>query len=214
MKYCNFNVKIELSHEPIEDWNYSSAIRGIFGRSLKQIYCIQRNIKCDQCSFSDCLYFELFEKKYGDYQRFHPYIIRDVTKAKNSNDLIINFTFIGKLCDQISQLLHGIMKIQKYALFASKKSHTMKIKKISDSCGKVIYDESIGKLEMPEIIQVKLEKRPVKKLLLNIETPFRIKYRNKFMQTFVWHAFLQTLYKRMIYLNQYYCSSECASKAL
>ncbi|HEX38006.1 MAG TPA: CRISPR system precrRNA processing endoribonuclease RAMP protein Cas6 [Candidatus Cloacimonetes bacterium] len=207
MKYIGIKVTIALNALKIDNWNYSSAIRGIFGRSLKQIYCIQRNITCKECSFTDCLYFELFEKKYGDHQRYHPYIIEDITPSQNTNGLLISFTFIGKVCDQISQLLHGLLRMQRYTLIAARESYKLMIIEIHDVAGKVLYDQKTGKIETPKIHEASIEKRPVNKLKLNIITPIRVKYRNRFLTTFIWHPFLQTLYSRLKYLNQYFCSS-------
>ena len=207
MIYTKLDIDIDIDQKRIENWNYSSAIRGIFGRTIKDIFCIQRNIICNACSFKDCLYYELFEKKYGNYQRFHPYILQDITPDKNTNTLVIQITFIGKICEQISQLLHGLLRMQKYALIAARNSSKIMIKKITDQTGNVIYKENVGKLEMPIISEAIIEKQPVKKINLHIETPFRVKYNNKLLQSFVWHAFLQTLYNRLKYLNQNYCSS-------
>ncbi|TSA24209.1 CRISPR system precrRNA processing endoribonuclease RAMP protein Cas6 [bacterium] len=208
MIYSKLNVEINLDDKRIQDWNYSSAMRGIFGRTLKQIYCIQRNILCDNCSFDHCFYYELFEKKYGSYRKFHPYIINDITPVDYLDRLLIQFMFIGKICNQLPQLIHGLLRIQKYALIAAKYSYNMQINTIKNQDGILTYDKKIGKIDLPNLCEIGIEKRSAKKLKIHIETPFRVKYRNQFLRKFIWHAFIHSLYERLKYINNYFCASD------
>lgn len=186
--------------------DFSSAFRGIFFRILKRNHCFQRNISCDQCGFSNCIYYNLFEKKFNDHLRFHPYIIEHL----NTEDEIItvNYKVFGKFVENSHIILNSILQTQTAGLKYYSDYYPIKILSIEDNSGKILYKESDKKITNPIIKEIKYD--PLKKDKLDLEfiSPFRIKYKNSLCDKFYLKPFIRNLYQRVDFFCKYFEQNE------
>ena len=101
----------------------SSAIRGVWGRSLRNIYCFQKQLDCINCSLVNCTYFVLFEKKLSNADQYHPYIIQ--SQVLNPNLIEARFKFFGWICEHSEKLLYSIINMNSRVLNRESVSHKL-----------------------------------------------------------------------------------------
>lgn len=203
MNYLDLFIELTLSEKVIPEWNYTSSIRGIFGRSLKNTFCLQRNIDCNKCSFQDCLYFIIFEKIYQKDKSFHPYILRQVSIDERHNIIKLELKLVGDICEKFPQIIHALLRMQRYSIGIKGERHQIKIKCIYDNQNHIVYEIKEQRINQPDPIKISLEKKSVNKLEIHFITPLRMKYRNKLMREFIWTNFYRSLYERIKFINTY-----------
>lgn len=184
--------------------DYSSGIRGIWGRNLKTLFCLQRSIECNQCDFINCTYLHLFEKHNNTGADYRPYIIY---QEKNSKFIQINFSFFGEIAHYYEKLMLPILQLNKKHYFFKGERKEINISHIKDFKNNLIYkDNEI--INNPEIVTFKINNDFEKDLLLKFESPFRMKYNNKLMSYFNKEAFIKNLYRRVSFMLEKYDNSE------
>lgn len=218
MKFLELVIKFDLQGVLPQEWNFSSAIRGIFGRALKNTFCIQRNINCPECTFENCLYYVMFERSFEEGS-YSPYMIRQIHSEKSTRSVNLIFSFIGEICLQLPQLLHTILKMQKYQLFVQGVKQQVFISRIDTADGYLIYDIDTGKMNLPQINDLQFCSCREEVVKIEFITPLRLKYRNRLLREFQWRPFFRSLYERLSFLNthfgdgrlnlpNYYCNTE------
>ncbi|MCK9330762.1 MAG: CRISPR system precrRNA processing endoribonuclease RAMP protein Cas6 [Candidatus Cloacimonetes bacterium] len=203
MDYIKLQVYMTIEDLP-NHLDYSSGIRGIWGRNLKKLFCLQRNIDCKDCEFTNCSYLELFEKHNNTGTDFRPYIIY---QEKHSSCIQMNFTFFGELIHQYEKLLLPIIQLNdKYYFFKGQKK-TITIHSIKDSENNIVYkDKEI--INNPKISSIDLGKDYEKDIMVKFESPLRMKYNNNLMKEFNKEAFVKNLYRRVSFMLDQYDSSQ------
>ncbi len=183
----------------------SSAIRGLWGRSLRRIYCIQRSINCDNCPFYNCNYFTIFEKKYGDYEQYHPYIIRFIESFEQG--FIVSFKFFGFSCANIDKLLLSILNIAGQNLNIGGRRYDIQIESITERSGIVLYKKGRDAIYYPRVGKIEYQPRDASSCAVRFMTPYRQKYQGNLMREFEFEPFAKSLIKRVRYLDQYFNNS-------
>lgn len=205
MNYLDLDVSFELSGKIPKNWNFASAFRGIFGRSLMKLNCIQRNIDCSNCSLSSCVYYQIFEKR-DDYLTYRPYIIYQ--KKFEENRLSILFRFFGDFVANYNQLILALIHMENYFIKIKGEKHKFKINRIH-SDDSIVYDKNTG-----EIYQAKTAKQEMPicneelDILLQLQTPLRIKKNNSLMRDFDFRSFYTSIYKRLNYFNEHFLNEK------
>jgi len=184
------------------DWNFVSSIRGLFGRSLKNTFCLQRNIECSDCLFETCLYEKIFEPRTREYENYRPYII---SQQKIDPPLVeIQFKFFGNIIENIIPILHSILKMQNYRMKILNEWYPLEIISIHSNDGDVVFQAVEHAVYPPTGKTVKLQNTNVVEMEINFLTPLRLKYQNRLMKNFHWPSFYRNLTRRIQYLFHYY----------
>ncbi len=199
MDYIQLKVFLTIEDLP-NHLDYSSGIRGIWGRNLKKIFCLQRNIECNECEFTNCNYLELFEKHTNVGTDYRPYIIY---QEKNSKYIQINFTFFGEIIHQYENIILPIIQLNDKDYFFKGQKKKIFIHHIKDSHNKLIYiDNEIQ--DNPRISSIIISNNYEKDNLIKFESPLRMKYNSNLMRDFNKEAFVKNLYRRVSFMYKHY----------
>ena len=199
MDYIQLKVFLTIEDLP-NHLDYSSGIRGIWGRNLKKIFCLQRNIECNECEFTNCNYLELFEKHTNVGTDYRPYIIY---QEKNSKYIQINFTFFGEIIHQYENIILPIIQLNDKDYFFKGQKKKIFIHHIKDSHNKLIYiDNEIQ--DNPRISSILISNNYEKDILIKFESPLRMKYNSNLMRDFNKEAFVKNLYRRVSFMYKHY----------
>ena len=203
MRFIDLKILVKFEKEISENWDYSSAFRGIFGRILKKTYCLQKNIECNSCVFDNCIYYMLFEKKYDNTISFRPYIIRHDHSSSEKNSILLEFKLIGTLTEYFDQIAFVLIKLQKHHLLIRGKKYFFRIEKIVDkNTNNEIFNSEEGKILKINPQKILYDFPKFNHLKINFVTPLRMKYKNKLMNNFNFEAFINSLHKRLLFLNE------------
>lgn len=180
----------------------SSAIRGLWGRSLKQIYCFQKQLDCKDCSLDNCTYYVLFEKKLNQSEQFHPYIIQAHTST--TGVITAQISFFGWICQHSEKLLLSIINLDGTTLIRGGQKHTLNLERIVDSQKTTILQRGNSKVQKPFIRELQYRPQEMDCFDMTLLSPFRQKYKGKLMNVFVWEAFAKSLINRIRYLDTFF----------
>ncbi len=203
MDYTKLTVSLSLT-EPIDDKNrdFTSAIRGIWGRSLKRIFCLQRDIRCEDCDFDNCTYRLLFYKKYSSRENFHPYIIREINK--NEKIIEVEFTLFGYISLHMDKIIPSIIGMGHYPLIYKGKRIFFEINTITDHHKRLVFDRKARIVRKPKVDCFSFPQEILSNVRMQFETPLRMKYQNKLMRTFHFETVIQSLARRADYINSFF----------
>lgn len=192
--------------EKISGWaNMSSTIRGIWGRTLKKTYCLQRNVACEECGMNNCSYYNVFKKKYGDFENYHPYIIYpDSIGGKRAT---IVFKFFGWVCNHYDKLLISIMKLSEMPVIIKGRRCFFVIEKITDYKKRIIYALNDTKVIKPDIEDIIYTPQDKDRAKIDILTPFRQKHKGHLISDFRPSVFAFSVYKRLKFFNKHFCEN-------
>lgn len=180
----------------------SSAIRGLWGRSLKKIYCFQRQLDCRDCSLENCTYYVLFEKQLSHSEQYHPYIIRAESTAENR--IAASFVFFGWICEHFDKLIFSLIALDGNTLVRDGQSHKLSLHTICDSDGNLLFSEGSKRISIPKIRKLRYHPQAADTILLTLKTPLRQKHQGKLMDSFVWESFAKSLIKRIRFIDAHY----------
>jgi len=205
--YCVFKCYFSVENKEALDHDLSSSIRGIWGRNLKQIFCMQRNIECQECTFNHCPYFSIFEKKYGENDEYRPYIIYH--NQKNKTELEVHFILLGFLTSHYDKVLLPILQIAEKPLFFKGEKLHLKLIRILDQEDHLIVNNDFRDLNRIHISQTETKQHDeFQKVKLIFQTPLRMKYQNQLMKQFNFEAFVKSLIRRLNFINEYFSDRE------
>jgi len=212
MKFLVLKVFFEGNTILPEYYDLSSSIRGIWGRNLKSIYCLQRNISCSDCGFSHCIYYNVFEKQSGNNNDYRPYIIWHNTENKDETE--VHFVFFGIFSEYFDRLMAPILQIQDRPLLSGNKQIDLRINRILDFKNNLIFDSK--SCNFSEIKTQDIEMSPVitEQLTLRFISPLRMKYQNVLMREFILEAFVKSIIKRYSAINEYFNNNESEALVL
>ena len=199
LRYLNLSIKLDLGEAKISGTDLSSAFRGLFGRALKDSFCIQRNLNCQDCSLDKCLYRIIFEDDQTGYEQFRPYIIRHLDSDQSL--ATIELTLLGSFVDKLSSIVHTILRISDWQLKLGPYLHQITIKEITDSRQQVIYSDTNGLVGDTQACQISFVPEAREYLHLEFISPLRMKNEGKLMSRFEWKAFLRNLYHRVSFID-------------
>ena len=202
MEYLEIVVTFAVDEE-INDWfNVSSSIRGIWGRALRRAYCYQRRLNCLDCSLKNCTYITIFEKKYGDYEQFHPYIISLLSLEKNR--VTVSFKFFGWLCEHYDKLIISILRMEEGELILKGKRYPITVELLKDQKDNIIYIADNPSIKKPVVSKISFTPQLFGAACLHLSTPFRQKYSGHLMSRFIAPPFISNLHKRICFFNEHF----------
>lgn len=206
MNFLVLNTIFSLEGEFPGDWNFTSSIRGVLGRTLKRNVCLQRNIECDECTFNECLYRQLFAASDSGNTAYRPYIIYH---SDTSNRIIrVNFVLFGALIDSLSLIIHNLIGMTGATIQCMGTPLKLMLLRIEDQQGRLVYSPNPEQLNIPEPSSVEWKPRACQEALIQFETPLRMKHENRIMRRFYWPGFLHMLQRRVEKMVQLYGSEE------
>jgi len=184
----------------------SSALRGLWGRSLRKIYCYQKQLECSECPLENCTYYVLFEKKLSSSDQYHPYIIQ--SRVVNPYLIEAKFKFFGWVCDHLEKLLYSIINTNNTLLKREGRNHCLTLQKIEDMNSNRIYSAESEIITRPKLKKLSFSPQEVPLLELIFKTPLRQKYQGKLMNEFIWEPFAKSLINRIRFINEHFNSNE------
>ncbi len=199
MKLIVFKCFFELDFIPYPEYDFSSAFRGLWGRSLKNMFCLQKNINCQDCSFNNCLYYNIFEKTYESGEEYKPYII--FHNILNQSQVEIHFSFFGIYAENADRLFASIMQLAERKLKISGKETEIKITKILDYNDHFIFEAKNKVFNPFSFFTIDFKNECLHLLTIDFITPLRMKYQNRLMTIFNSEAFLKSMIRRIRFMN-------------
>ncbi len=180
----------------------SSAIRGLWGRGLKSIYCYQKQSDCSRCAFENCTYYVLFEKKLSDADQYHPYIIQ----SRVINPLLIEarFKFFGWICEHSEKLIYSLLNTNNKILNRNGQAYQLGLERIIDANDNIVFSSDSANISRPYIKDLKYKPQEVSKLMIEFQSPLRQKSQGKLMSEFEWIPFAKSLINRIRYINTHF----------
>lgn len=206
MKYFVLKCYFSIQDFQEEDYDLSSSFRGLWGRNLKRIFCLQRNIECKDCTFDSCVYYSIFEKKYGDNDEYRPYIVYH--NKDNESEIEIHYIFLGFLCNHSEKMLIPIMQMHQQFLYSKGEKYLLNISRIEDEKGQVVFNQKQTNFDRIAISKIEPSEQYASKISINFITPLRMKYQNNLMKTFNFEAFVKSLIRRTTFINTYFNDDE------
>ncbi|MDY0152381.1 MAG: CRISPR system precrRNA processing endoribonuclease RAMP protein Cas6 [Candidatus Cloacimonas sp.] len=212
LQYIKFVVFLSVEKTDISNISFHSAFRGIFGRVLKETFCIQKRLVCTDCPMKSCLYRTIFESEQHGFENFKPYIIRHLASVQNT--IIIEFTILGFIVEYSSSIIHALLKMQDFPLVIENQSYPLTILKIIDAAKNLVYAQSENTITAPKTMLLKFIPTGKDAVTLKFLTPLRMKHEGALMRSFNWQAFYRGLYYRIQYINTVFNSEPTCLPAL
>lgn len=207
MNFCELRLLLEFESPLQHKDNLASAIRGIWGRTLKSIYCLQRQKECQDCEMRHCTYYLIFERSGSEEDLFHPYIIHFIGATETK--VIVVFKFIGWTCEHLEKLLLSILRMEHYPMTQLDTTNKFKIAKILDIQDREIYSAGSETIKTAARLQLNYEPEKKDKVTLRFTSPYRQKInRKRLVRDFMWEPFWTGLYRRVKFLDKAFNRSE------
>ncbi|MDD3535652.1 MAG: CRISPR system precrRNA processing endoribonuclease RAMP protein Cas6 [Candidatus Cloacimonetes bacterium] len=202
MDFLDLQIVFQTDDTLAADADFSSAIRGLWGRSLKRIYCFQKQLDCIDCSLENCTYYVLFEKKLNQSEQYHPYIIQAYSSEPGL--IVVKLSLFGWICQHYDKLLYSILNLEGNTLYRSGKRFTLSLESIHDANKNCLYQKGSSSVKKPCIKSLQYRPQLVDCIQLVFQSPLRQKYQGTLMHTFVWEAFAKSLINRIRHLDTYF----------
>jgi hypothetical protein len=202
MEFLVLNISIKTDEALQTGEDLSSAIRGLWGRSLKKIYCFQKQLDCKDCKLDNCTYYVLFEKKLSHSEQYHPYIIQ--AQSDKHGLILVSFSFFGWICQHIDKLLFSILNLDAGILMRSGRRHTLAIDSVYDLKHNCIFQRGSPGVQKPCIKDLQYRPQEMDCFDMTLVSPLRQKHKGKFMNTFIWEAFAKSLINRVRFIDTHF----------
>ncbi len=202
LPYFTVLISLRVGLGKVPEYSFHSSFRGIYGRILRDTFCIQRRLTCPGCPMQMCLYRKIFEEEGQGFERYHPYIIRHVSTLGDT--ILIEHTILGSLTDYASSILHSLLRLEELPLKIGDCLYPITIVSISDSDNKTLYSLGRATTNEPSVKTLRFAPEHMPELVLHFITPLRMKNDGRLMSSFVWKAFLRSLHHRIQYLNTHF----------
>ncbi len=202
MDFLVLNLSIKTDEDLQVGEDLSSAIRGLWGRSLKKIYCFQKQLDCRDCKLDNCTYYVLFEKKLSHSEQYHPYIIQ--AQSIRSGSIRARFTFFGWICQHYEKLLFSILNLEGNTLMRSGRRHILDIDSVYDLKDNCLFQRGSPNVQKPYIKSLQYRPQEMDCFDMILTSPLRQKYRGKFMSVFIWEAFAKSLINRIRFIDTHF----------
>ncbi len=202
MDYLELNILLSFPEGTVLWENMSSGIRGIWGKTLKKSYCLQKQISCEACPFANCTYFQVFEKRFTPQEQYHPYIIQ--TLRTEGHQAGIAFKFFGYLCAHIDKMLISILQMEGQRFYLRNELLPFSLQRIMDISGREIYKKGGGRMLKPAVQVLAFQPEAVGDVRLNFVTPLRLKEQRQPLREFDWQRFWEALLRRVSFFDAIY----------
>jgi hypothetical protein len=201
-----------------------STFRGVFGSALKRICCALRSNQCGACLLAEtCVYARVFESEQAapDGERTgstHPFVIEppsDTRTAFNAKDLFhCRLLLFGWANDFLPYFVYAFHQMGGMGIGRriDEKRGAFRLLSV-ESGGFKVYDVSDEKLQAPPRDELCLDRftrpvRDVETVTVTLETPLRVKHRNRLQAELPFHVLMRAALRRIATLNTLYGSGE------
>ncbi|OIP40643.1 hypothetical protein AUJ95_04330 [Candidatus Desantisbacteria bacterium CG2_30_40_21] len=213
-----------------------SALRGVFGHSLRKTICVQKDTDCRECLLRlKCVYSYIFETPIPEDDPFcrkyssalHPYIITPpiTTKRyfKEDEQLHFEVVLIGKANDYLPYFVYTFIEMGKMGIGKDRgrfklinvSAHqddgsSIEIFNSSDNILKVSQHKIDSEILSPIFNESKSGQthRSAPTLTLVFDTPVRIKDEGDLAAELPFNLLIKRLYDRAVLLSHYHCQGE------
>lgn len=214
-------VLLKITYKTTDNLHISSfkgsVLRGAFGYAFKKIACPIKNKICQDCLLKHkCVYSYIFEtprpedseimRKYENIP--HPFIFEPPINNKREYKKDANFSFnliiIGKAIDYLPYFIYALEEMGNNGLGENRG----KLQLISVSQGRnIIYngqDKTLKSDVKRQQLNIRTAFKPVNKITIKFQTPFRIRYQGKLAQSLDFHILIRNLIRRIGLLSYFY----------
>ena len=184
-------IKLRLTFRALQDMNFpifaGSALRGIFGKSLRRVSCLAKQESCDGCAVRQtCPYAFLFEngqQTSGKNNEIpNPYVIEPMKlenkQIKQNEEFSFNCLIFGKAVEKLSYIVLAWVKVGNLGFTTQRtQARLIKIEQINeDGVVNLLYDfEQTHALQAYADTNYSLPKsKEISKIRITLKTPLRI----------------------------------------
>jgi CRISPR-associated endoribonuclease Cas6 len=203
-----------------------SALRGVFGYTLKRIVCVMKSSKCDDCMLRlKCVYSAIMETPipedhpdYGKYRNApHPYIIiPPLTRRRifHPDDLIFfDIMLIGKANEYLPYFVFTFTEMGKRGIGKNRgKFDVVSVEALNlDGTRTEIFNGNTGILKAAEnrIDYSLFEKAELSdEITISFETPVRIKHNDRLSSDIPFNLLIRRLSERAFLLAHLHCGAD------
>lgn len=204
-----------------------STFRGVFGRALKKVVCALKKQKCDTCLlYTKCVYAQVFETPVSTNSKDprmasppHPFVIEPPLTGKTYFPAGSTFDFtlllMGEVNNFISYFIYAFEQMGRIGIGKKINGHRGRFLLENVLCNEaVIYSSYDQKLKMSGPVgKLELKKTKISPdknicLKLNLKTPLRLKFANKFQADLPFHLLVRAMLRRISSLMNVYGNGE------
>ncbi len=203
-----FTFRICLEKKILFDIFPSFIFRSVIGMELKRIACISIGKRCDNCDLKfQCAYSKIFESPVkknseilnGRNYASHPFVLSaDISEGDKTKELDLNLNLFGNAVEYMPYIYYAVKSAGKKGIFKSRIPF-----EISDvTYGGISIIASEDKLSIPSEKRIwKLDddtrSKFKKHILINFQSPFRIKIGGRYRSNFSYKEFLNNIFRRV-----------------
>lgn len=228
MLFGNYTFSCRLANEAILPRFKGSTFRGAFGLALKKTVCTLKNTKCLECLLNQrCIYFALFErtlhiKKSTNPRVFpyqHPFVIEPPligeTHFPTNSYFDFQILLFGETNWNLPYFVYAIEMMGKIGIGKkiNGKRGRFTLEKVSDGETEIYspVNKELKLTRSPEILSVKALKHKTQqkcRIKVNIITPLRLKFQNRFKADLPFHVLVRAMLRRVASLCYYHGEGE------
>ncbi|MDX1957344.1 MAG: CRISPR system precrRNA processing endoribonuclease RAMP protein Cas6 [Leptospiraceae bacterium] len=218
LNFSKVIVKLKSQDHSVLPKFLGSTIRGVFGHSLKQAFCVVSHKNCNICLLSDsCGYFQIFEsldetkKEKGYFYKPHPYIISIPKKNEYSNgdSLEFSITIFGDSIRYLPYLIYSFELMGKKGFGVNR--NKFELYQVSDFySNNQVYNNgrleisNVKKWSLSEFVEEQSSDSLKKEFQLSFETPARFIENKKVITQLESKTFLMSMTRRYKILHEFY----------
>ena len=207
-----------------------STFRGAFGIALKQVVCALKRQSCDDCLLrGQCLYTRVFEtplalapeKKSRMAQVPHPFVIQppltEQTHFPAGADFDFELLLFGEFNQHLPYFIYAFDRMGhtglgkklngRRAAFTLETVHLNNAEIYSKTTRSIQMKEYVPLLRLPDPATAD---PPTTRVRITLETPLRLKYRNRFKADLPFHVLVRAMLRRISSLMATYGNGEPA----
>lgn len=197
-----------------------SALRGVFGKTFRQIVCVAKRSECSGCGLRDrCGYCYMFEtpppasaemmRKYPTAP--HPFVLEPPERGmfQPGDRMIFSVVLVGKGIDLMPQTVCALMLAGEAGLGRSRgRYRVLSVRSVS---GESIYQPGrldCGSADDREFILNRLNSLGSRRRIgIRFVTPTRLKYEGALAVSGEFHVLLRNLLRRVSALHYFHCGN-------
>jgi hypothetical protein len=220
MQLGTYSIVIEFSEPGMLPVFKGSALRGSFGRSLKQVCCALKRQECESCMLrSQCVYAQTFEfqKSSQGPAKPHPYVLQPPDDPRQEfspgEQLEFSLSLFGLSNQHLPYFVYAMEQMGRYGLGKNTDSGRGRffVKDVSHA-GHSIYsrEEQILNIpdELPELILSDPPPASYGELQIILHTPLRLKHQNKLARELPFGLFIRAVLRRLSSVTEHFGAEE------
>lgn len=180
--------------------NLSPIIYRLFARSVYQLLCLQKQLQCPECSFTNCLYRSLFENNPSHSKIVPPFSINH--EKTDLEGFSVRFIFFEPVIDQISTLMLAILRLHNCFITEQEERISIRIESIYSGRQEAVYIENQDTLFIPEKEVMRWQPTTSAAVHLHFISPLKLQYGTHLVREFQWGTLVRNLYNRVATYHQ------------